>query len=125
MAADSQVYTKAAVEVNSKLLSEEAKITVKRSTGSQPVKTANKGYSGESAGSGMTEIEVENAVPADGFEFDPGSVMKDLKFCTVTVYAAGKTLSVKGCVYADDFSHAVDSESKLNFSFRGPYADWE
>lgn len=118
-------YTKATVYVNGALLSEEASVSVKRTSGSQPVKTVAKGYSGESPGSPMTEISVENAVPSADFELDPGPFMLNLDIAEVTVFAAGRTLTSKGCIHEDNFSHAVDTQAKLSFSFRGQFATWD
>jgi hypothetical protein len=125
MAGNLQVYTKATVYIDGNLLSEEASISVKRSTGSQPVKTVAKGYSGESPGAPMAEGQCENAVPAADFEMDPGQYMANLQSAELTVFAAGSTFTTTVFIYEDNFSHAVETQSKLAFSFRGPYADWE
>ena len=37
----------------------------------------------------------------------------------------GKQLKSKGFIVSNDFSHAVDSEAKISFSFRGEAADFE
>lgn len=118
-------YSKAVVYINSLVLSEEASVTIKRSSGSQPVKTVAKGYSGESPGSPMTEITISNAVPAADFELDPGQFINLVDIVEISIFAAGRTMTVKGFIIDDNFSHAVDSEAKLEFNFRGGYASWE
>lgn len=118
-------YSKASVYVDGSLLSQEATVSVKRSTGSQPVKTVANGYSGESPGAGMLEISVENAVPAADFEVDPGKYMANLDNCEITIFAAGRTLTQTMCIYEDNFGHGVDTPAKLTFSARGKYADWQ
>lgn len=118
-------YTKAVVYIGTSVLSEEASVTIKRSSGSQPVKTVAKGYSGESPGSPMTEITVSNAVPSADFELDPGNFINLVEVVTITIFAAGRTMTVKGFIIDDNFSHAVDSEAKLEFNFRGGIAYWE
>ncbi|MRG98210.1 hypothetical protein [Polyangium spumosum] len=123
--ANLQQYSKAVVYVNSLLLSEEASVTIKRTSGSQPVKTVAKGYAGESPGSPMTEITVSNAVPSADFELDPGPYLNLVEIVEVTVFAAGRTLTVKGSIIDDNFSHAVDSEAKLEFNFRGGPGSWQ
>ncbi|MDI3282114.1 hypothetical protein [Polyangium sp. 15x6] len=123
--ANLQQYTKAVVYVNSSVLSEEASVTIKRTSGSQPVKTVAKGYAGESPGSPMTEITVSNAVPSADFELNPGQYINLLDIVEVTIFAAGRTLTVKGSIIDDNFSHAVDSEAKLEFNFRGGPSDWQ
>jgi hypothetical protein len=123
--ANLQQYSKAVVYVNSSVLSEEASVTIKRSSGSTPVKTVAKGYSGESAGSPMTEITVSNAVPAADFELNPGTFINQVEVVELTIFAAGRTLTVQGSIIDDNFSHAVDTEAKLEFNFRGGPSNWE
>lgn len=123
--ANLQQYSRAIVYINSSVLSEEASVTVKRSSGSQPVKTVAKGYAGESPGSPMTEITVSNAVPAIGFEFDPGQFINLVEVVEISIVTADSTLTVKGSIIDDNFSHAVDSEAKLEFNFRGGPAIYE
>lgn len=119
-----QQYSKAVVYVNSNVLSEEASVTIKRTSGSQAVKTVAKGYAGESPGSPMTEITVSNAVPAIDFELDPGTFINEVAEVEISIFAAGRTLTVKGSIIDDNFSHAVDTEAKLEFNFRGGPSVW-
>ena len=123
--ANLDLYTKATVYLNAALLSEESSVTIKRSTGSQPVKTAAKGYAGESPGAPMAEITVENAVPSADFEMDPGQVMLDLETVELTIFAAGRTATVKGFIIEDNFAHAVETQSKLSFTMRGQFPTWD
>ncbi|KYF87787.1 hypothetical protein BE20_24900 [Sorangium cellulosum] len=123
--ANLDLYTKAQVYVNSALLAEEASVTIKRSTGAQQVKTVAKGFAGLSPGSPMCEITVSNAVPSADFELDPGQFMKDLEVVEVTIFAAGRTATSKGFITDDNFSHAVDTASKLDFTFVGQFPEWD
>jgi hypothetical protein len=124
MASNLQLYTAGFVYVNGSLLAEEASVTVSRATNSQQIITVAKGYSGESPGAAMCEITVESVVPAADFELNPGKFMGDLKVCEFTIFAAGNTLTFKGFIISDNFSHAANSESKLSFQARGNFADW-
>lgn len=118
-------YTKATVYLNGKLLTEESSVDITRTTGSQPVKTTAKGYAGESPGSPMCEVTCENAVPSADFEVDAGSYMLDLEVVELTIFAGGRTATSKGTIYEDNFSHAVDNQSKLRFKFRGQFPTWD
>lgn len=122
---DLQLYTKAQVYVGGSLLSEEADVSVKRMTGAQVVKTVAKGFAGLSPGAPMLQVSISNAVPAVDFEYNPGTNMLDLDVVEITVFAAGRTLTSKGFVTDDNFSHAVETQSKLAFEFTGQFADWE
>ncbi len=119
------LYTNAIVYVDGAQLTQETDITVKRTSGSNPVNTVARGYSGESPGAAMVDISCTNAAPALAFELDPGKYMKTLSTCELAVFASGKTLTGKVFIYEDNFSHAVNTEAKLSFSARGNYTDWK
>lgn len=119
-----QLYTLGEVYVNGAKLAEEAQMSISRKTNSQAVLTVARGYSGESPGAAMTDISITNAVPAAAFELNPGSFMGQLKVVEFTCFAAGQTLSFKGFIIEDNFSHAVNSEAKLEFKARGEFSDW-
>ncbi len=124
--ANLQLYTLAYVTVNGSLLTEEASVTVSRSTGSQAVITVAKGYAGESPGAAMVEIDVANAVPAADFEFDAGANMKSLQEAEMGIVGpGGKTLVSKGFIISDSFKHSANSESMYDFKFRGQFAEFE
>lgn len=124
-----QTYTKATVYFNGGKLSEEASVTIKRMTNSQEVDTVDKGYSGESPGSAKIEISVSNAVPSVDFEMNPGDFMLGVApgagSVEISIFAANRTLTTKGFVISDNFSHAVNSASKLDFEMRCSPANWE
>lgn len=123
--ANLQQYSKAVVYINGSVLSEEASVSIKRNSGSQAVKTVAKGYAGESPGAPMTEISVSNAVPSSDFELNTSDFINLLNEVEVTIFAAGRTLTVKGFIISDNFDHAVDTEAKLSFEFRGGPSNWE
>jgi hypothetical protein len=120
-----QRYSKAAIYVNSLPLTEESNVTVKREDGGNAVKTVAKGYSGRSPGAPMTMITVKNAVPSADFEFNPGPFMNNTEPVEVTVFAAGRTLTVSGFIISDNFQHGVDAAAELEFEFEGGASDWE
>lgn len=120
-----QTYSKAVVYVNSNLLTEESNVTVKRESGGNAVKTVAKGYGGRSPGAPMTMITVRNAVPSADFEFNPGLNINQTEEVEVTVFAAGKTLTVVGFIISDNFQHGVDAAAELEFEFEGGPSDWQ
>lgn len=119
-----QKYTKAIISVNGTVLSQESSVTVKRTSNSQAVKTVALGYAGESDGAVMTEITISNAVPSVDFELDPGQFINLVEEVEISIFAAGRTMTVSGFIIDDNFSHAVDTESKLEFNFRGGPSVW-
>ncbi len=120
-----QLYSLAFCTVDGALLTEEASVSIHRATNSQAVNTVAKGYAGESPGAANCTIQVTNAVPAADFELDPGRFMKSLKSCEIGLIAAGKQITVPGFIIEDTFKHSVNSESTLEFSFRGVFPSWE
>jgi hypothetical protein len=122
---DLQLYTLAYVLVDGGILTEEASVTVNRATNSQAVNTVAKGYAGESPGAGSVEIQISNAVPSKDFELNPGPYMAALKSVEIGVLVAGKQLTARGFIISDSFKHSVGSESMLDFTFRGGFADYE
>jgi len=121
-----QLYALLYVLVNQSILTEEGSININRTTNSQPVNTVAKGYAGESPGAAMVEIQVDSAVPSAGFEMNPGEFMKNLKECEIGVMGpGGKQLTAVGFIVSDSFSHSVNQESKLSFTFRGKFVDWD
>lgn len=121
-----QIYAQAGVLINGLLLAQESSVTVARSTNSQAVNTVMLGYAGESPGAKMVEITVRNAVPSADFELNPGKFMIRLEEVEVGILGpGGKQLTARGFIISDNFQHAVNSESSLEFSFRGKMKDWE
>lgn len=120
------LYALAYVLVDGSILAQEGSVTVKRSTNSQAVHTVALGYSGESPGAAMVEIQVKSAVPSADFEMNPGKYMKALKEVEIGILGpGGKQLTARGFITEDTFSHSVGAESSLDFSFRGKMKDWE
>ena len=119
-----QKYTKAVVYINGTLLTEESNCTVKRDSGGNAVKTVAKGYGGRSPGAPMTMITVKNAVPSADFEFNPGPFINNTDEVEVSVFAAGRTLTVTGFIINDNFQHGVDAAAELEFEFEGGPSDW-
>jgi uncharacterized membrane protein YcgQ (UPF0703/DUF1980 family) len=119
------LYSLIYVLADSALLSEEASVTMSRSTGSSEVKTVAKGYAGESPGAAMVELDVTNMVPAAGIEFDAGKYMSTMTPIEMGLLAFGKQLTFKGFIISDSIKHSVGSESSYDFKVRGGFTSWE
>lgn len=124
------LYTQAEVFINGSKLAEEAQVSVERNTNAQVVNTVAKGFAGLATGAPVMNIKITNAVPALAFELNPGTFMGmpsggSLQIVEVTIFAAGQTLTSKGFVMSDNFSHAVNTESKLEMSLMCEPSDWK
>lgn len=111
-----QVYTPASVFVNGALLTEESSVTVDVSSNASPVTTVAKGFAGMAVGAPTISLKIDNAVPAAGFELNPGSFLLGLKVVEFSIFAANAQLTIKGFVTDYTFSHAVNQESRLSLT---------
>lgn len=123
--ADTKLYSDIQVYVEGALLTEENHVTVTRDANFKEVDTVARGFAGVSRGSGRTTLQIRNAVPAAGVEFDPGSYMKALQTVEITLFRAGAQLTGKFYVRTDTSEHSVNAESSLNFDAIGPFVDWQ
>ena len=119
-----QLYSKIKVYINGSLLTEEAEVKLTRNSALLPVNTVNKGWAGFAVGAPSIEIEVTNAVPDAGFEYNSGPDQIGANFVQICLQAAGKSLVSNGGIMGDDLSHAVNSESKMSLRFHGEWADF-
>lgn len=125
MSGDNQIYALAYALVDGALLCEETSLSVQRQSGSSPVVTVHKGYAGESPGAGMLTCDIENVIPASGFEFDAGGHISNLKEVELGILMGGKVCVAKGFIYEDDFKHAANSPATYSFKFRGKLAEFQ
>jgi hypothetical protein len=125
MAVEQTNYALALVYLEEGLLAQEAKVTIRRSSGSNPVMTTALGWAGDSPGAPMMEIDVSNAVPSDDFEFDPGPFIQGVKRCRIRIELPGRKLSTICQIYEDNFDHAVNGAATLEFRCRAQMAQWE
>ena len=119
--ANLQLYSILVGVVGGTLLAEEQEIDFTRTSGSQPVDTVINGYSGESPGSPMLEIDINNAAPQTGFEFDAGPYILSLTPVPVQVIGpGGKVMKGDGFIIQDNGRHGVNQQMRYNFRMRMP-----
>lgn len=117
-------YTDARVDINSSMLTEHASVTIDRNAGATRVFTVAKGLAGLSPGARFMEITLDNAVPASGFEYDPGEAMENNDWVPLTIYAGGKTLSTLVHFDSDNFKHAVNQEAMQGLKMTAIWSRW-
>ena len=118
-ATDPVLYTLIYVLADGALLSEEASVTMSRTTGSTEAKTIHGGYSGEMPGSPMIELDVSSMVPASGIEFDAGDHMEAMTPVEIGLLAFGQQLTFKGFLVGDSLKHSVNGAAGYDFRARG------
>lgn len=120
------LYAPLYVTVNGTLLLQELSFVMNRTTNSQPVATVALGYAGESPGAAMADIDVDNAVPAAGIEFDAGNFMAALIPVEVAcIGPGGKQCAVKGFIIKDTIKHSVNNPSQYTFTLRAAMAQFQ
>lgn len=125
-----QVYAQIEVFINGSKLAEEAQVSLERNANASPVYTVTKGFAGIGAAGQFMSIKITNAVPSAAFELNPGAFMGmtsggALQIVEVTLFGAGQSLTSKGFFMTDNFSHAVNTESKLEMTIMTEPADWK
>jgi len=121
-----QLYAVASVYVNGSLLAEEVSINITRESNSESIDTVALGYAGEVLGSLRAEVTVESAVPAVGFELDPGRFMGVMQEISFSLFVGNSTMTFKGFIVSDNFSHAVNGPASLSFKAKGTFIDrWQ
>lgn len=114
--ANQQIYTLLFVAVNSTLLAEEQQVDLTRTSNAQRVMTVAKGFAGLSPGAALLEVDVKNAIPSGGFEFDAGPNIAGLIPIDVQVIGPGGTsLKHKAFVERDSIRHGVNQEASYDF----------
>lgn len=124
-ATDPVLYTLVYVLADGALLSEEASVTISRTTGSSEAKTVAKGYAGETPGAPMIELDVTSMVPAATIEFNAGKYMSTMTPIEMGLLAFGQQLTFKGFLIGDSLKHSVNGDAGYDFKARGAFQDWE
>ena len=90
------------------------------------VETIALGVCGVSRGSAMIAIDVTEAVPAAGFDFDPGLFMDALIPVTACVQGpGGQTLMCPAYVMKDDLEQSANAKASHSFQMVGPMQQWQ
>lgn len=120
------LYSLLFVTVKGKLLTEAGSIQVERNLNASDVTTLAKGWAGVSPGAGVTDIQISNAVPSADFELDAGKHMSTYEPAEIGVLGpGGKQLTVDCFILSDSLSSSVNNPTQLQFTLRGPFAEWK
>lgn len=123
--ASGRLYTNIEVFREGALLTEENSVRITRDAGIKEVFTTARGFAGISKGAAMMKVQIRNAVPAAGVEYDPGRDMATASLVEFTFFRAGKQMTGKFYVMQDETEHSVSAESQLSFDLVGPMQQWE
>lgn len=121
-----QLYSLLYITVKGALLTEAGQINVERNLNASDVTTLAKGWAGVSPGAGVTDIRITNAVPSADFELDAGKHMATYEPAEIGVLGpGGKQMTVDCFILSDSIQASVNSPTQLDFTLRGPFAEWK
>jgi hypothetical protein len=114
--ANAQLYTILLSVVGGNLLAEEQEIDWSRTSNAQTVDTVAKGFAGVSPGAPMLEVDIINAMPQGGFEFDAGPYILSLVPVPVQVIGpGGKVMRGDAFIMSDTGRHGVNQQARYSF----------
>lgn len=126
MSSSATLYTLLYATINSALLLEEQSCDMKRIGGGQIVGTVAKRFAGISPGMSIAQITITSAIPAAGFEYDPGdSIDGYLPIDYAIVGPGGKSAKGTGFIMEDEVKHAMNQESSHTMMITGSFPKWE
>lgn len=125
MAGESKQYANIIVYRDGVLLTEENKVKITRDFGNKEIITTARGFAGTVKGAAIMKVDITNAVPAAGVEYDPGPDGETAIPHDWTFIRGGQQITAKLIVMSDDTDHSAGGESSLSFSLVGPSAQWQ
>ena len=112
---NAQLYTIMLGVLNGTLLAEEQEIDFKRTANAVQVDTVLKGFAGLSPGAPMLEVDITNAMPQGGFEFDAGPYIASLTPVAIQVIGpGGKVMKGDAFIVEDQGKHGVGQQARYS-----------
>ncbi len=111
---------------NGQLLVEEQEIDWNRTANAVEVDTVAKGWAGTSPGSPKIVVDVGNAMPSGGFEFDAGPYVSSQVPVPFQILGPGGK-SMKGdCIFMHDGGkHGVGQQARYTFTLMMAITQWQ
>lgn len=114
--ANLQQYTIMLAAPQGQLLAEEQEIDWRRTANAVIVETVLKGLAGTSPGSPIVEVDVHNAMPQGGFEFDAGPfIVGQIPMPFQVIGPAGKAMKGDCFILHDNGRHGVNQQARYSF----------
>lgn len=111
-----QLYSLMFAVMGGNLLAEHQQLDFTRTSNAQHVATVLKGFAGLSPGAPMLEIDVDNAAPSAGLEFDAGPYIASLTPIAVqAIGPGGKALKGDAFITEDHGTHGVNQQMRYRF----------
>lgn len=114
-----QIYERGALFAGGALLVESQSISVDVDPGLNEIKTMQRGFAGVSPGSEMTKIDVSEALPRAGVDYDALSAIQGVEIVEMVLFAAAKKWKCKGFINSLKMSLGADKAAEYSFTFIG------
>ena len=111
-----QIYERGALFADGQLLIECQTITVNLDPKLNEINTMQKGFAGVSPGSEMTTIDVAEAMPRAGVDYDAISRMQGVDVVEMVLFAAAKKYKTKGFISKVGINLGADRAAEFSFS---------
>jgi len=112
-------YTNCAVIFDKVVLAEAQSEKTSSNSGTQIVRTQQKGFAGASKGYGEFTVDVTSAIPRTGLEVDLYTVMNDMTQVEMILWRGSKKLTSLGYIMSVSESHSGESAASVDFTFSG------
>ena len=114
-----QTYERGALFLGGALLVESQSISVDVDPKLNEINTMQKGFAGVSPGSEMTKVDISEALPRAGVDYDALSAIQGVEIVELVLFAASKKWKVKGYINSLKMSLGVDKAAEYSFTFIG------
>lgn len=111
-----QLYERGALFADGALLVECQTITVNHDPKLNVINTMQKGFAGVSPGSEESTIDVAEALPRAGVDYDAISAMQGVEIVEMVLFAGAKKLKYKGFITKVGMSLGADRAAEFSFS---------
>lgn len=113
------IYERGTIFFDNQVLVECQSLSVDVDPALNEIKTMNKGFAGVSPGAEMTKIDVGEALPRVGVDYDALAAIQGVEIVEFLLFAAGKKWKTKGFISNLKINTGVDKAAEYSFSFIG------
>lgn len=114
-----QIYERGALFTDDQLLMECQSISVTFDPKLNEINTMQKGFAGVSPGSEMVSIDVSEALPRAGVDYDAITAMQGVEIVSMVLFAGAKKFKTKGFINNVKMSLGTDRAAEYSFTFIG------
>lgn len=121
-----QQYALLFTVIGGQLLAEMQDLEMDTDGNHQIIKTMVKGMAGMSMGGPVRTLQIQSAVPQNGFEFDPNNYVVQMITANIQVWGPNnKKSSGQVWIPKSSIGQGVDKAASLKFTCVGPASAWQ